>query len=64
MAGATRRVVISGMGLVTPLVGIMRDVTLHTEAARVAAFQAKGLGDRATYFRWRKKLQAAHAAPR
>jgi hypothetical protein len=42
------------------IVGILSDATLHTEAARVAAFEAKGLGDRATYFRWKKKLQLAH----
>jgi hypothetical protein len=39
-------------------VGILRDPALHTEAERVATFEACGLGDRATYYRWKKKLQA------
>ena len=42
------------------MVEILRDPALHTEAQRVAAFEAKGLGDRATYFRWKKRLQATH----
>jgi hypothetical protein len=41
------------------VVQILGDPAFGTEAERVAVFEARGLGDRATYYRWKKKLQAA-----
>ena len=37
-------------------VRIVRDSRLASEAERVARFEAEGLGDRATYCRWKQKL--------
>ena len=39
-------------------VRIVHDSRLASEAERVACFEAEGLGDRATYYRWKKKLSA------
>ena len=35
---------------------IVHDTQLASEAERVARFESEGLGDRATYYRWKKKL--------
>ena len=49
------------MGIGDPwcrFVRIVRDSQLASEAERVARFESEGLGDRATYYRWKKKLAA------
>ena len=39
-------------------VAIVRNDGLGSEGQRVATFESAGLGDRATYYRWKRKLAA------